>query len=64
VLGVNHKYAAVFNVSTKSVVATRLIIGLEERVAKEEKRGRQLENSCCIENTVRKHVGTQIALSC
>jgi len=63
VLALNHKYAAVFSVSTKSVVFIGVIIGFGERAAKDEKRGRQLNNSCCIEYTVGKHVGTQIALS-
>ena len=47
-LALNHKYAAAVGVSTKSVVSIRVIIGLGERAAKDEKRGRQLENFCCI----------------
>jgi hypothetical protein len=40
-LTLNHKYAAVLSVSI------RVLIGFGERAAKDEKRGRQLENSCC-----------------
>ena len=63
VLALIHKYAAVFSVSTPSVVSTQVLIGFGERVAKDEKRRRKLENSCYIEYTVGRHVGTQIALS-